>query len=262
VKHNRFLNGFPLFVSMVKSNILEITAVQFSGTPQPPPSSGEVILKSLVVNPQTVQIGQPVTITATYVYSSGQPISGLTVQIVVQSTSSYEVVGQSYTLQTDSNGQVTVTYTDTIVAGTWSVTVSHEIFSNEFKIDGTASFTVEGAPGIFLYAGSVSLGYYTGVANYWAAVVNALFRCSSCPSNTTGVATVSDSLGSSQTVYVTPANDVIYVGFKHPSLPSGYTVTVTIEALGLTKTYTFVFDKIANLASISINPLQTYYVYG
>jgi len=72
-----------------------------------------------------------------------------------------------------------VTYTGTIVTGTWNVTVSHEIFSNEFKIDGTASFTVEGAPGIFLYAGSVSLGYYTGVANYWAAVVNALFRCSS-----------------------------------------------------------------------------------
>ena len=255
---------------MVKSSVLELevgqpstqTSMTQTGTTVSGSLSGEVILKSLVVTPQTVQIGQPVTITATYVYSSGQPISGLTVQIVVQSTSSYEVVGQSYTLKTDSNGQVTVTYTGTIVAGTWNVTVSHEIFSNEFKIDGTASFTVEGAPGIFLYAGSVSLGYYTGVANYWAAVVNTLFRCSSCPSNTTGVATVSDSLGSSQTVYVTPANDVIYVGFKHPSLPSGYTVTVTIEALGLSKTYTFVFDKIVNLASISINPDQTYYVYG
>jgi len=262
VKHNRFLNGFSLFVFVVKSNILEITTVQISGTPQPPPSSGEVVLKSLVVNPQTVQIGQPVTITATYVNGSGEPISGLPVVITVQSNATYEAVGQRYTLQTDSNGQVTVTYTGTIVAGTWNVTVSHEIFSNEFKIDGTASFTVEGAPGIFLYAGSVSLGYYTGATSYWAAIVNTSFRCSLCPSDTMGVATVSDSLGSSQTVDVTPANNVIYVGFKHPSLSPGYTVTVTVEALGATKTYTFVFDKIVNLASISINPDQTYYVYG
>jgi len=250
---------------MVKSNVLELVASTTSSggsQPSPPPSSGGVILKSLVVNPQTVQIGQPVTITATYVNGSGEPISGLPVVITVQSNATYEAVGQRYTLQTDPNGEVTVTYTDTIVAGTWSVSVAHEILSDEYSVDGTASFTVEGTAEVFLYGGSVSLGYYTGATSYWATIVNTSFRCSSCPSDTMGVATVSDSLGSSQTVDVTPANNVIYVGFKHPSLSPGYTVTVTVEALGATKTYTFVFDKIVNLASISINPDQTYYVYG
>jgi len=226
------------------------------------PLSGEVILKSLDVTPQTVQIGQPVTVTATYVNGLGQPISGLTVYIEVQSPISYPAVGQQFTLKTDSNGQVTATYPDTIISGTWAVSVWHGIFGRGFSsIDGTASFTVEGT-GIFLYTGYVTLGYYTGSSNYWAAIVNTLFRASTGSENITGAATVTDSLGSSQTIDISPFADVIYLNFQHPSLPSGYTVKVTIQALGLTKTYTFVFDKIANLATLYVDPFKTYYVYG
>jgi len=226
------------------------------------PLSGEVILKSLDVTPQTVQIGQPVTVTATYVNGSGQPISGLTVHIVVQSDALYEAVGQQFTLKTDSNGQATVTYPYTIVSGTWAVSVWHDIVAGAASTtDGTASFTIEGT-GIFLYTGYVTLGYYTGSSNYWAAIVNTLFRASSRSPDITGVATVTDSLGSSQTIDISPTADVIYLNFKHPSLPSGYTVTIEIQAMGLTKTYTFVFDKIANLATLYVDPLKTYYVYG
>jgi hypothetical protein len=226
------------------------------------PLSGEVILKSLTVTPQTVQIGQPVTVTVTYVNGSGQPISDLTVHIEIISPSSYPGVGEQVGLKTDSNGQASVTYPYTIISGTWSVSVWHDIFAGAASsTDGTASFTVEGT-GIFLYTGYVTLGYYTGSTSYWAAIVNTLFRASTGSENITGVATVTDSLGSSQTIDVTPFADNIYLNFKHPSLPSGYTVTITIQALGLTKTYTFVFDKIANLATLYVDPLKTYYVYG
>jgi len=92
---------------MVKSSVLELevgqpstqTSMTQTGTTVSGSLSGEVILKSLVVTPQTVQIGQPVTITATYVNGLGQPISGLTVQIVVQSTSSYEVADKAILLK-------------------------------------------------------------------------------------------------------------------------------------------------------------------
>ena len=245
---------------MTKSNILGVTV---EGISTPPPSitgtSGEVILKSLDVTPQTVQIGQPVTVTATYVNGLGQPISGLTVYIEVSSPISYPAVGQQFTLKTDSNGQVTATYPDTIISGTWAVSVWHAIFNAGFSsIDGTASFTVEGT-GIFLYTGDVTLGYY---GSYWAATVSTLFRASTGSENITGVATVTDSLGSSQTIDVTPFVDVIFLYFEYPSLPSGYTVKVTIQALGLTKTYTFVFNKIVNLAKLYVDPFKTYYVYG